>query len=317
MLVNQPTRFPQSEFLPPADALAIVSFASAPPVDETVVHTGLELLDDSSPEYELLNPGDRVIQRGQAGRLRWSRSKHLMFVSLEIPRVDIGDIERVTEKAYSEMLDFVRCSEYRHLVRFWNYLPCINCGDGDQEVYRRFCNGRLRSFETGRLIAGEFPAASAVGHHRKNLTVSLLSSALQPVHHTNPQQVDAYEYPRQYGPSSPSFARGTSLTVGGRRCYFVSGTASILGHQSVHEQDLKQQIKTTQKNILQLIAQSGLSASDISSLRVYLRNPEDLPGCRKLVEEAFPHADTVYLHADICRAELLVEIECICVADKL
>lgn len=317
MLVNQSTRFSQSEFLPLADALAIVSFAPVPSADEAVVHTGLELLDDSSPEYELLDPGERVIERGQADRLRWSRSKHLMFVSLEIPWLDTRDIEPVTEKAYAELLDFVRRSEYRHLVRFWNYLPAINSGDGDQEVYRRFCNGRLRAFEAARLIAEEFPAASAVGHHRENLTVSLLCSAVQPVHHANPQQVDAYDYPRQYGPSSPSFARGTSLTVGDRRCYFVSGTASILGHQSVHEQDLQQQIKTTQNNILQLIAQSGLSANDIGSLRVYLRNREDLHSCRRFVEEAFPHADAVYLHADICRAELLVEIECICVADKL
>jgi len=42
-------------------------------------------------------------------------------------------------------------------------------------------------------------------------------------------------------------------------------------------------------------------------LTVYLRHAGDLPAVRALVEARAGQA--IYLHADICRAELLVEIE--------
>ena len=34
------------------------------------------------------------------------------------------------------------------MLRLWNYLDAINLGDGDDERYRRFCDGRARGMIT-------------------------------------------------------------------------------------------------------------------------------------------------------------------------
>jgi len=204
-------------------------------------------------------------------------------------------------------------------VRFWNYVPHINVGAGDQENYKTFCAGRLAAFRDFELDEAEFPAASAVGHYRDGITVYALTSAHTPRHHANPRQVDAFRYPRQYGASSPSFARATTLTIENaatpQRLCFISGTASILGHSSVHHNDLRLQLYTTNDNILYLLKETGFKRSQIQTLRVYVRQAQDHLECKRIIEELYPNTPAIYIHADICRSELLVELECFCVAD--
>ena len=180
---------------------------------------------------------------------------------------------------------------------------------------KHFCTGRLQAFSEHGYGDLQFPAASAVGHYGQGITVYALTAASSADHHANPRQVDAFKYPRQYGPSSPSFARATTLGIAGQRLCFISGTASILGHSSVHRGDLKLQLYTTNDNILYLLKETGFERDDVRTLRVYLRHQEDYQACREIVDELFPKATILYTHADICRADLLVEIECFCVAE--
>ena len=222
------------------------------------------------------------------------------------------DFEQVTETAYNELLSFIEASPHVNLVRFWNYIPHINHGAGDGENYKRFCTGRLRAFTAHNMQDEQFPAASAVGHYLDGITVYALTSSEQPVYHANPRQVDAFNYPRQYGPSSPSFARACTIELADQRLCFISGTASILGHDTVHKDDLRLQLYTTNDNILYLLQETGFDANSIQTLRVYLRHPNDYQECRTIVEELFPNTTAIYTHADICRSDLLVEIECFC-----
>ena len=100
-----------------------------------------------------------------------------------------------------------------------------------------------------------------------------------------------------------------------QRLLFISGTASILGHSTVHRDDLKLQLYTTNDNILYLLKEHGFKRQNIETLRIYLRNKSDLAECKSVVETLFPNTRAIYTHADICREELLVEIECFCVSD--
>jgi len=222
----------------------------------------------------------------------------------------------VTHSIYQELLDVIYQSPHKNLIRIWNHIPQINSGDGDSENYKLFCTGRLKAFEQYQYDNLKFPAASAIGHSRENMIVYALTTKNNPEHHANPRQVDAYEYPRQYGPSSPSFARATTLAVENQHLCFISGTASILGHSSVHQGDLSLQLYTTNDNILYLLKETGFSRNDIKTLRVYVRDWNDYNQCKKIVDELFPKTSTIYTHADICRSELMVEIECFAQRNK-
>ena len=263
---------------------------------------------------EIWQATENLTDVGESGDVRWHRTNNLQFLSISVPLAKSDEYEHITYTAYLHLLEFIKASPLPNLIRFWNYLPFINHGQGEGENYKQFCKGRLSAFSECELTDLKFPAASAVGHYAEGLTICALSTQSTTQHHTNPRQVDAYKYPRQYGSSSPSFARATTVTVGDQELCFISGTASILGHSSVHQGNLQLQIYTTSDNILYLIEEAGFTLSSIRTMRVYLRNPSDYTECKKLVSELFPDANLIFTHADICRSDLLVEIECFCAA---
>ena len=48
---------------------------------------------------------------------------------------------------------------------------------------------------------------------------------------------------------------------------------------------------------------------DLAKIRVYLKRPEDFPKCEAICERRFGSVPAIYAVADVCRHELLVEIE--------
>ncbi len=207
-----------------------------------------------------------------------------------------------------------------NLYRIWNYVPQINAMTGGLENYRRFCRGRSLAFEKhfGRDFQRRLPAGSAVGSMVGPLAVAFLAGKTEPSHFENPRQVPAFEYPLEYGPRPPSFSRATVVTTEHGRQLFVSGTAAIRGHATVAADDLEAQLACTCEN-LRLIAKTAGAGADFGAggwrraFKVYIRHPEDLARVRAQLERELLRPEDVvsYLQADICRRDLLVEIEAI------
>jgi len=228
-------------------------------------------------------------------------------------------IEQSTFSAYINIFSALNQHGFTQPFRMWNYLPDINHGRGDDEVYKRFCTGRLRAFEHLSIPPASFPAASALGHHGHGAVIYALASPLTPIHYTNQRQVNAYEYPRQYGISSPSFARATVWSTKSASHLFISGTASIVGHETLHEGDLIKQLQVTADNIELLLASANADkrkhAGDdfcIKVFKVYVRHLHHVAKTQAWLNEHYPHVLAIITLADICRAQLLVEIEGFC-----
>jgi len=288
-------------------------------LDKAIPSLKVELIqsnnnNNESTPYEVWQASGEKFNNGESGAVFWRTSKNLQLCSISAPLLANEDAEQVANHLYKELLAFIAQSEHKQIVRFWNYLPHINYGAGDKENYKRFCTGRLRAFADNNIANEQFPAASAVGHFKEGITIYALTCSKTVSHFANPRQVDAFKYPRQYGPSSPSFARASTVNINNNKLCFISGTASILGHQTVHEGDLKLQLETIKENIHLLLQETKFNANDIKTLRIYLRDKNDFSACEKIVSQHYPNATTIYTHADICRADLLVEIECFCVA---
>ena len=220
-------------------------------------------------------------------------------------------------RLYRDLLEAVGCWR---LCRIWNYVPQINQpGPLGLENYRAFCWGRSVAFEQhfGGELRTHLPASSAVGTAGGHLEVVFVAADAAVEHFENPLQVPAYQYPAEHGPRAPCFARATTVRHGARSSVFIAGTAAIRGHHTVAPRDTQAQVAVTLENLRLIARRAGLpdgleSAGDARRhWRVYLRHPGDLPVVQAaLAPLVAGRGDTVdYLHADICRAELTVEIE--------
>lgn len=293
--------------------LAIVSFdgACAAPTETGIVPIGISSL--SGKPFEVIEYGDSVAQRGITSDCHWSSIDDIFFAATWIPAGACkGSIELAAEQAYDRLFGVITEAGFPYPFRIWNYIPNINVGDGDQEEYKQFCVGRQRAFSRLELSQQQYPAASALGtkdQHGGGI-VYLLATRAPVKHYENPRQKPAYEYPRRYGPSSPSFARATSVTWS-QHSIFVSGTASIIGHDTKAAGDLKEQLKITLENIRYLLQSISANAETLSSVRVYLRHKKDFVETQTYLLQEFPAEVFNIVHADICRDNLLVEIEAV------
>lgn len=231
-------------------------------------------------------------------------------------RVDpAGDLEAATRRGYVELLQAAQARGCPHPLRLWNFVPDINRGQGDAEQYVLFNRGRAAAFAGHGLATAAYPAATAVGvAPGEPLAIVLLAGQAAPVAVENPRQTSAYRYPREYGPRPPAFARASLVPAGATEWLLISGTASIVGHASRHS-GVREQVDETLANLQALVATAlaarpGRVPDPEQHWRVYLRRPADLPAVRARLDVALPAPATItYLQAEICRRELLVEIE--------
>jgi enamine deaminase RidA (YjgF/YER057c/UK114 family) len=225
---------------------------------------------------------------------------------------------RATVTAYQEIFAVLEQTQHRHLIRVWNYLPEINReADGD-ERYRHFNSARQTAFRhSGRSIVGTVPAACALGSPAGSpISIYFLASHRPPRMIENPRQTSAYHYPPKFGTHRPTFSRACLLSESAGTNLFVSGTASIVGHETIHQGDVTAQTRETLTNIDALLDEANrMVGSDLYSLdglkfKVYVRRPADLAAIERALS-ATVRASTpiVYLQADVCREDLLVEIE--------
>lgn len=268
----------------------------------------------------------QAVETGVLGRMRYSRSAGLLFGIITVsesatpadavaPRTPLYE---ATEQAYREIFGALTVLGYPHLVRIWNYVPEINRDTHGIERYKQFNSARQAAMlASQRPVTGNVSAACALGASVGSpLVVYFLASASAATSIENPRQVSAYHYPPQYGVHSPIFSRAAVHRDANGLALFISGTASIVGHQTLHEGDPAAQTRETLTNIEALLAETnrvtGSREFTLETLdcKVYVRHPSELPVIQRELRSALgPSARAIYLQADICRRDLAVEIE--------
>jgi len=255
---------------------------------------------------------------GWSGDIGYVIGGGFLFAHLLIPEPAGADLAELTHQAYARLLTFVRASPCPELLRMWNYLDRINDHAGGMERYQAFCKGRAQAFVDADVPVHRFPAATAIGSPAQGLSVHLLASRRQGTPIENPRQISAYHYPLPYGPRPPSFARAMCYAGPlGSRELAISGTASIVGHVTMHPKDLRRQVRETLRNLDMLADHARLAprrpADPPLLLKVYLRDPTHLPEVAPAVRAwAGPMSRIMYLQGAICRRALEIEIEAHC-----
>lgn len=246
----------------------------------------------------------------------WARrAGDLAVIAVEIEESAFGGVQGASAEAYRRLLALVRPSTHPYLLRIWNYLGAINEGVGDDERYRRFCVGRAAAVDAS--FNAPPPAATAIGTPQPTGSVQVIAlCAREPgIALENPRQTPAWQYPREYSPVPPGFSRGVLVGEGDGLRLLASGTASIVGHVSRHPNDAAAQLRESLANLEVLLdegaARSGrrFSLDRCEALRVYLRDPADLGFVQTALAGRVALDRVLFLHGDICRRELLVELE--------
>jgi enamine deaminase RidA (YjgF/YER057c/UK114 family) len=217
------------------------------------------------------------------------------------------------------------------VIRAWLYLGEITGLENDVERYRILNRSRAEYFsgvsfrrtQPARQAQG-YPASTGIGATGKSLRMACLAletrrEDVRAIALENPRQVSAYHYDPTYGAHAPTFSRAVALPVGGQLLVLVSGTASISDSKSMHVGDPRAQTNLTLDNIEALISSANLAAHgapranptlrSLVSARVYVKRPEDYEVCRRVCEQRMPEVPLSYVIADVCRPDLLVEVE--------
>ncbi|MGY6553891.1 MAG: chorismate transformation enzyme, FkbO/Hyg5 family [Wenzhouxiangella sp.] len=297
----------------PRQALLNFVFGDAPPVWPSV-RLGLDWLggDLLCEQWSAAAP----VSFGHGQGWNWSRNRHMLAVAMVAP--DEGDPAETTARFYRELIATVRSAGYPHLLRIWNFLPDINGGDGDNERYRRFCVGRGQALAEAGLEDARMCAATAIGSHDDCFRLFALAGR-SPGHAVeNPRQVSAWDYPPIYGPRSPAFARATAVTLDDDRvALLISGTASVVGHATAHPGDVLAQTDEAVSNMSALLSEAASTLgrpalarfSSEAAARVYVRHAEDWPAVHQRLRQHWPSLPLAGFLGDICRRDLLMEIE--------
>jgi enamine deaminase RidA (YjgF/YER057c/UK114 family) len=260
---------------------------------------------------------------GVSDGIRWCRAGDLLYGVLELDEADfnaepaVSSLQAASREAYCRIFRLLEAQQLPHLWRTWNYLAAINQETNGLERYRQFNIGRQDAFiECHRVATGNVPAACAIGLVGGPLSIAFMAGGEAAVPVENPRQISAYNYPAEYGPRSPTFSRAALVYLPGQEILFISGTASIVGHLTVHPGDVVAQTKESLANVAVVVEQANRLARTapytLESLfyRVYVRYAEDFVAVRETLSQMIGvDAEIVYVQADICRADLLLEIE--------
>ncbi len=302
--------------------LAALGYGLAPSTLPWMSRVNTRTLGGRGPVADLWL-GDRAeITAGSTGAAHWRTDGAWLWGAIDLDETTAGvrDLGDLAARAYRDVFQTLEAAGMPHLLRIWNYLPQINADGGGLERYRQFNLGRQQAFvDAGQAAFDGAPAACAHGVREGGLSIRFLAGLQPAVPVENPRQVSAYRYPDTYGPRAPTFSRAALADVGGEVALFISGTASIVGHETLHTGDVQEQTRETVRNLQAVVTAANATGGtrfsvDALDCVIYVRRPADVPAVMAVIEEVLGGdsrfvREAVVLEADICRSDLLVEIE--------
>lgn len=290
------------------DELPVITLVPQKPLDSDIT---LEIHSYKSDSYDLIeyksykeNP--YVIVENECGRFLYAGGLHSSYdKDMYMQSVDV-----------LETLGGILSKEgfpVNSIVRQWNYIENITSFDskGNQH-YQMFNNARSKFYSKTKWDNG-YPAATGIGTFGGGIIVDVDAVvgkdgfiSITPI--DNKLQVAAHSYSDSVleqdvnGKTTPKFERAKSLDINGKRIVYISGTAAIRGEESLYDVGIVRQLEVTLENIRQLTGNSK-----VKLIRVYLKEKSFYDKVKKILSEE--NVMVSYLLSEVCRDELLIEIE--------
>lgn len=317
----------RNEFKNESPAFTVIAQAPESPF-KVSIEAGFVNTFQSQIHYRSLNGNNYTIIESATNKELWASGLALLN---EIPTVEQSSIA-----AFKQMKQILEVEQltFSHIVRQWNYIARIvdfdNVGENRFQHYQIFNEIRNQYYQNHRSIKG-YPAATGIGTIAGGVTIDFCANYLSDEKHAisiqNPEQANPYLYDQdeligsvftgKTCKQAPQFERGKLILTDCSTLY-VSGTASIIGQKTIGLNDIELQTRTTIDNILKLSSPDNLQKhteinisipNRICILRTYIKYPEHFDMVKQICKEKFGSAPIICVVADICREDLLVEIE--------
>lgn len=216
-------------------------------------------------------------------------------------------------RQFNDILKMEHCTPTQ-IVRQWNYIENITGNDGELQRYQEFNDMRSTFYAQTKWENG-YPAATGIGTSKGGVMIDadvLVNHQTVPI--DNPLQIAAHEYSEKVlegdcrkPKTTPKFERARKVLNPPHDWIYVSGTAAIRGEQTI-EKDIEEQTHLTLDNIEQMIGKK------ISHIRVYVKHRTLAKKAEAIISKRYPTTPAIYVIGDICRENLLIEIEGIALA---
>jgi len=312
------------------DRLPATSYIPQPPCDGKLVAIEALGVGCGQGEVRIQRCCEQMVAVEHSG-VRWVHAANLL------PSPTSAGVYNRSLIAFEKMAGMLAKQNVRYdqVIRTWLYLGAITGPEADTQRYKELNRARTDfynhfSFGMNRVPPGlkhpVYPASTGIGTDGDGIVMSCIAletdrTDLLLVPLENPQQISAFDYGANYSPRSPKFARAMAVAAGDSATVFVSGTASITDSESRYDGDPGAQTDLTLDNIEKLISADnfrrhgvphvGATLQDLSLVRVYVKRKQDYEIIRQVCERRFGERPTIYAVADVCRPELLVEIEAV------
>ncbi len=281
------------------------------------------------------------VEYGQAGLINYCKLSssgyhEYWFAGIEGSTVG-GTISQSAGRAFSQLQAALLQLglSFNQIVRQWNYVEQIfgfeATGLQQRQNYQLFNEVRSEYYSRYRTNP-DFPAATGIGvaHHGVSIECMAVTGDenLKIISLSNPEQLDSYQYgqsvlkgqPQKHQTSNqpPQFERAKLMISGNQSRVFISGTASIAGQETIGLNDVEKQTRITIDHIELLTSKKNLKLhypeltiipNKYAYVRVYVKNEADIPVVKAICLNHFGEVPMNFVKADICREDLLVEIE--------
>lgn len=310
-----------------------VSFVGQPPENEKYVALEVILLTGFPTEANII--------RVNLGNLHYTvlKTRDYKEVYAAGLTADVQPAETANQadeafKRMKQILDHEKMS-FADIVRQWNYIENIleitSGAAGEKQNYQLFNDVRSNYYQTADFIFG-YPAATGIGMDNGGVILDFIAiSGAKQLHIVpikNPRQIDAHKYSKEVlvgnalqkaaGKTSPKFERAKAVIYRHSGQVYISGTAAILGQNTIPSLDVAAQTETTISNMETLVTLKNLKKcgipvaqknSSLDYIRVYVKAKADIPAVKQICEARWGKIPAMYLVSDVCRDNLLVEIE--------
>lgn len=305
-----------------------ISYVAQPPYPKGLAMEMHEVLlsENDTLQYKSLNELPYIVIEG--------RECKRLFVSGIMGDIVQQNIRQQSDSVFETLSGILQVEQMpvSSIIRQWNYIEKITAIDPDgHQHYQDFNDARSLFYQLGRWENG-YPAATGIGTEWGGVMVDVdaLSSRHQVISIKavdNPLQVSAHAYSqcvllgekdeKLLQKTTPKFERAKAVWKGNNGFVYISGTAAIRGEKSLQGVGISEQALITLDNINYLISDENLHTSGIPAtrnglpvcFRVYVKRWEDMEEASQVIRKQYPDIPAVYTLTDVCRSELLIEIE--------
>jgi enamine deaminase RidA (YjgF/YER057c/UK114 family) len=265
--------------------------------------TGTQFIALSGVELNPVIDGERLVGN-------WYETEDARYCLLGDIRADDLSLSREEQAraVFEKMESLLRQADlkFTDIARTWIYLKNL------LEWYDDFNSVRTRFFRERGVFDGMVPASTGIG--AGSAMGEAMVSALLAVKPKNdrvgifavpsPLQCPAIDY-------KSSFSRAVEIDRPGSRLLMISGTAGIEpGGKTAHVGDCEKQIELTMEVVHAILRSRGMDWPDTSRAIAYFKDIADAQLLTAYCDRhRLPELPVAISHADICRHDLLFEIE--------